>query len=140
MRITWFAGLLAALIGPTFAQQMQSPLAHALEHVPGAAIDWSKPKLAYFVDAKAIARLVSSGHSYHEARRRFSGSDVRPVEALGQTDLANWNRSAGIDLSKVRFFVGLGQPSQAATIWVLETPHHVASTVLALKDLGLRQS
>ena len=95
-------------------------LADALAQVPETALNNQDPIPFYFLNMQALQNIAeTAGKDTGFARMRTEFGMIAAAEPLIRGDLKTWQDNAGISLSDVRYFAGMGQSPDRLSLWGL---------------------
>lgn len=110
-------------------------LGDALSKFPQAIVTNPEPVQAYFVNMEAlqaIGKEIAAEQGYAAQRLDFAMIDALGPLTMGGVE--TWKSNAGVDLTQVRYFAGMGVPPQTVSVWGLDSEQTATSMVKSLSD------
>lgn len=110
-------------------------LGDALSKFPQVIVTNPEPVQAYFVNMEALQALgKETGSDRDFAHQRMDLAMIDALKPLTMGGIETWERNSGIGLVQVRYFAGMGMPSQMVSVWGLDNKTTATGLMEALSE------
>lgn len=135
----FIAGLVLALLGAASAgsaQDRHDTLRAALAVLPSAVFAPAEFDMARYLDLSLLAGLHGGKLDREAFLRGRTGAGLRPFDALVLAGPERWSEISGVDITRMRFVAGFGQPPQEVAIWGMADATAAGAAFEGLKQRG----